>query len=56
MRDTFTFLSPIAACILVVFLIGTLPQILSLLHQETITANVIKSERITSGDSSNYLV
>jgi hypothetical protein len=42
--------------ILVVFLIGLLPQTVSLLHQETVIDIVVKSERITSGESGKYLV
>ncbi len=42
--------------ILVVFLLGLLPQTISLLHQETVTDTVVKSERIVNGETSKYLI
>jgi hypothetical protein len=48
--------SIIVAFFLVIFLIVISPQLISLLHRETITDTVVKSERITNGESGKYLV
>jgi hypothetical protein len=46
----------IVAFFLVIFLIGTSPQLISLLHRETVTDTVVKSERVNNGESGKYLV
>jgi hypothetical protein len=46
----------IVGFLLVILLIGISGQIVSLLHRETVTDTVVKSERITSGESGKYLV
>jgi hypothetical protein len=42
--------------LLLIVLIGISPQFISLLHQETVTDTVVKSERVNSGESGKYLV
>ncbi len=42
--------------LVVIFLIGISGQVVSLLHRETVTDTVVKSERINSGESGKYLV
>lgn len=42
--------------IVVIFLIGISPQFISLLHRETVTDTVVKSERVNNGESGKYLV
>lgn len=41
---------------LAIFLLVKLPEAISLLHQETVVDTVVRSERVTNGESSKYLV
>ena len=54
--DKWALAALIVGIVLFIVLIGISPQAISLLHQETITDTVVKSERVTSGESSKYLV
>jgi hypothetical protein len=46
----------IVGLILSCLLLALLPQTISLLHQETVTDTVVKSERIVNGETSKYLI
>lgn len=46
----------IVGFLLAMVLLGMSPQFISLLHQETVTDTVVKSERVNNGESGKYLV
>lgn len=56
MRDVLKLIGLVVGVPLLIYALATLPQVVSLFHQETVTAKVVKSERIADGDRGKYLV
>lgn len=54
--DNWALATLIVGIVLFIALIALAPQAISLLHRETVIDTVVKSERITNGESSKYLV
>lgn len=56
MRTTFTIVGIFLAVLLVAVAISAGQQLLALTSQEVVVDTIVKSERITNGDTSKYLV
>jgi hypothetical protein len=55
-KETAFYIALFVGPLLIILFLVAGQQLVALTHQETVTDTVVKSERVTSGDSSKYLV